>query len=294
LGYINLVVRTKKELNLLTQIDVSNFFKNERPEYVFLAAAKVGGILVNNIKPAQFIYENLMIQSNVIHSSFINNVKRLMFFGSTCIYPKNSCQPISESSLLTGELEKTNEPYAVSKIAGIKMCESYNREFKTDFRSIMPTNLYGINDNFDPNDSHVVAALIKKFHEAKINGSKTVEVWGSGEPMREFMHVDDLADAAVFLMKLDKSIYEKFVSPTSSHINVGTGTDCSIKYLAELIKKITDFKGDIKFDKSKPDGTYRKQVDTKLLTKMGWKSKIELEKGLQETYEWCKEKVFKL
>jgi len=231
LGYINLVVRTKKELNLLTQIDVSNFFKNERPEYVFLAAAKVGGILVNNIKPAQFIYENLMIQSNVIHSSFINNVKRLMFFGSTCIYPKNSCQPISESSLLTGELEKTNEPYAVSKIAGIKMCESYNREFKTDFRSIMPTNLYGINDNFDPNDSHVVAALIKKFHEAKINGSKTVEVWGSGEPMREFMHVDDLADAAVFLMKLDKSIYEKFVSPTSSHINVGTGTDCSINIL---------------------------------------------------------------
>jgi GDP-L-fucose synthase len=274
-GFLNLVYRTRQELNLCIQQDVNTFFENEKPEYVFLAAAKVGGIQANNTYRADFIYENLMVQSNIIHAAYKSKVKKLMFLGSSCIYPKLAPQPLKEEYLLTGELEYTNEPYAIAKIAGIKMCESYHKEYGCNFISVMPTNLYGPNDNYDLNNSHVLPALLRKFHEAKENQASTVTVWGTGNPRREFMHADDMADACVYLMKnYDK---EKFV-------NLGVGTDVSIKELAHLIKEIVGYKGEIVFDATKPDGTPRKLMDVSYLHSLGWVHKINLEQGIKSVY----------
>jgi GDP-L-fucose synthase len=272
-GVNNLILRTSSELDLRNQAAVEYFFASEKPEYVFLAAARVGGILANNTYRADFLYENLMIESNVIHQSYVHKVKKLLFLGSSCIYPKLAPQPLKEEYLLSGYLEETNEPYAIAKIAGIKLCESYRRQYGCDFISAMPTNLYGPNDNYDLNNSHVIPALIRKFHEAKINNSSKVEVWGSGKPLREFMHVDDLADACLFLMENYSD--EDFV-------NIGSNEEISIKDLAQLIKNIVDFKGEIIFDSSKPDGTPRKLMDSGNLKEMGWYSKIALEDGLGE------------
>ena len=285
-NYTNIITASHKDLDLINQDEVFKFFKKERPKHVIIAAAKVGGINANNIYPAEFIYQNLMIQSNVIHASYLNDVEKLLFLGSTCIYPKNAIQPIKESELLNGYLEPTNEPYAIAKIAGIKLCESYNRQFGTDFRSIMPTNLYGINDNFHRNNSHVIPGLIRRFHEAKESNQKEVKVWGSGSAMREFLYVDDMADASVYIINLEKSIYENNTDDMLSHINVGTGKEISIKDLAELIKFITKYKGNIIFDKAKPDGTLRKCIDVSKLNSLGWSSSINLEDGLRKTYEW--------
>ncbi|PIV47019.1 GDP-fucose synthetase [bacterium (Candidatus Gribaldobacteria) CG02_land_8_20_14_3_00_41_15] len=279
LGYTNLILKTKDELNLMDQSAVAGFFASVKPEFVFLAAAKVGGILANNAYPAQFIYENLQIQNNIIHNSYLNSIKKLLFLGSSCIYPKLCPQPMKEEYLLTGLLEPTNEPYAIAKIAGIKMCQSYNRQYGTNFIAVMPTNLYGPNDNFHSDDSHVLPALIKKFHEAKISNSLTVSVWGTGSAKREFLHVDDLAEALLFLMN-------NYNDPQT--INVGTGEDLSIKELAETIKKITGFEGEIIWDKTKPDGTPRKLLDVNCLHKLGWRHKIKLEEGIKNTYEWYK------
>ncbi len=276
-GYNNLITRTRQELDLLDSVAVADFFQKEKPEYIFLAAAKVGGILANNTYPANFIYENLTIQNNIIHNAYLNKAKKLLFLGSSCIYPKFAKQPIKEEYLLTGELEPTNKPYAIAKIAGIIMCESYNRQYKTNFISVMPTNLYGPGDNFDLKASHVLPALIRKFHEAKINNKKEVEVWGTGSPKREFLHVDDLADACIFLM----NNYDD-----SEIVNIGTGKDISIKELAELIKDIVGFKGKIVWDTSKPDGTPRKLLDVSRLHKLGWKHKISLKEGIKMTYKW--------
>lgn len=288
-GYRNFVFRTHQELDLENQAQVHNFFATEKPEYVFLAAAKVGGIHANNTYPAEFIYDNLMVQANVVDASYRNNVKRLLFLGSSCIYPRAVEQPMREDALLTGILEPTNEPYAVAKIAGIKICESYNRQYGTDYRSVMPTNLYGIGDNFHPENSHVIPALIRRFHEAKENKDKEVVVWGSGKPMREFLHVDDMASASVFVMGLEKDIYDNNTQPMLSHINVGTGEDCTIKEMAETVKKVVAFKGELKFDSSKPDGTMRKLMDVSRINSMGWKASISLEDGLKSTYEWYRE-----
>jgi GDP-L-fucose synthase len=277
-GYKNLIVRTSKELDLRNQKKVEDFFISENPEYVFLAAAKVGGIYANNTFPADFIYENLAIQNNVIHQSYLNGVKKLLFLGSSCIYPKYAKQPMKEESLLTGELEPTNEPYAIAKIAGIKMCQSYNRQYGTNYISVMPTNLYGPNDNFDLENSHVLPALIRRFHEAKLNNQKEVQIWGTGTPRREFLHVDDLAEASTYLMM--KNI------ETNDIINIGTGTDITIKELALLIKNVVGFTGEITFDTSKPDGTPRKLLNTNKLAELGWKSKIHLEEGIKHTYNW--------
>lgn len=276
-GYNNLIVRTSRELDLKKQEAVASFFAKEKPGYVFLAAAKVGGILANSTYPAEFIYENLMIQTNVIHQAYLNGVKKLLFLGSSCIYPKFAPQPMKEECLLTGELEPTNEPYAVAKIAGIKMCQSYNRQYGTSFISVMPTNLYGPGDNFDLETSHVLAALIRKFHEAKINNRDYVELWGTGTPKREFLFVDDLADVCLFLMKSYDS---------SEIINIGTGEDLTIKELAELIRKVVGYEGDIKWDSSKPDGTPRKLLDVSKLSNLGWKAKTGLEEGIRKTYDW--------
>jgi GDP-L-fucose synthase len=276
-GYQNLILKEKKDLDLLNQNSVANFFSEEKPEFVFLAAARVGGIEANRTRLADFTYENLQIQNNVIHQSFLNKVKRLIFLGSSCIYPKLSPQPIKEEYLLTGELETTNYGYAIAKIAGVKMCESYKTQYGCDFVPVMPTNLYGINDNFDLNSSHVLPALIRKFHEAKINNLPIVEVWGSGNPKREFLYVDDLAQACVFIMN-NQNIKEL--------INVGTGEDLSIKDLADLIKKITGFSGQIKFDPSKPDGTMRKVLDISKINSFNWKAKTTLEDGIRKVYEW--------
>jgi len=276
-GYNNLVLKTKDELDLMDQSAVALFFKKTKPEYVFLAAAKVGGILANNTYPAQFIYENLQIQNNIIHQSYLNGVKKLLFLGSSCIYPRECPQPIKEEYLLTGPLEPTNEPYALAKIAGLKMCQSYNRQYGTNFISVMPTNLYGPNDNFDLDDSHVLPALIRKFHEGKINSSPTVVVWGTGSPKREFLHIDDLADACVFLMNNYND---------SEIINIGTGVDITIKELAELIKNIIDYKGEINWDTTKLDGTPRKLLDVSKVESLGWRHKIGLETGIKMTYEW--------
>lgn len=276
-GYNNLIVRTSRELDLKKQEAVASFFTEEKPEYVFLAAAKVGGILANSTYPAEFIYENLMIQTNVIHQAYLNGVKKLLFLGSSCIYPKFAPQPMKEECLLTGELEPTNEPYAVAKIAGIKMCQSYNRQYGTSFISVMPTNLYGPGDNFDLETSHVLAALIRKFHEAKINNRDYVELWGTGTPKREFLFVDDLADACLFLMNNYDS---------SEIINIGTGEDLTIKELAELVRKVVGYEGDIKWDSSKPDGTPRKLLDVSKLSNLGWKARTGLEEGIRKTYEW--------
>jgi GDP-L-fucose synthase len=270
-GYSNLLLRTSKELDLRNQAAVENFFASEKPQYVFLAAAKVGGIMANNTYRADFLYENLMIESNVIHQSYVHKVKKLLFLGSSCIYPKLAPQPLKEEHLLSGYLEETNEPYAIAKIAGIKLCESYRRQYGCNFISAMPTNLYGPNDNYDLEKSHVIPALIRKFHEANVNNSASVEVWGSGKPLREFMHVDDLADACLFLM--DKYSQEGFV-------NIGSGEEISIGDLAQLIKRIVDFKGKIIFDSSKPDGTPRKLMDVTKLSQLGWRSKIALAEGL--------------
>ncbi len=272
-GYDNLVLRASSELDLRNQAAVEKFFETEKPEYVFLAAARVGGIMANNTYRADFLYENLMIESNVIHQSYVHKVKKLLFLGSSCIYPKNAPQPLKEEYLLSGYLEETNEPYAIAKIAGIKLCENYRAQYGCNFISAMPTNLYGPNDNYDLNNSHVIPALIRKFHEAKINNSPSVEVWGSGTPLREFLHVDDLADACVFLMK--NYCRNEFV-------NVGVGQDITIRELAERIKKITDFQGEIKWDKSKPNGTPRKLMDVSKLYGLNWRPKILLDAGLRE------------
>jgi GDP-L-fucose synthase len=280
-GFNDFVTRTSSELDLRNQQTVSDFFAKEKPEYVFLAAAKVGGIQANNTYRADFIYENLMIQNNVIHSSYKNGVKKLMFLGSSCIYPKLAPQPLKEDYLLSGYLEDTNEPYAIAKIAGIKMCESYKRQYGCNFISVMPTNLYGPNDNYNLNNSHVLPALIRKFHDAKENKLAHVEMWGTGTPMREFLHADDMADACVYLMKNYSG--EKFV-------NIGTGKDLTIKDLALMIKKIVGYPGEIKHDLTKPDGTPRKLLDVSYLHSLGWKHKIELEDGIKAVYEDFKKK----
>ena len=275
-GYTRLIVRTSKELDLIRQAEVETFFEKEKPEYVFLAAAKVGGILANNTYPADFIYKNIMIQSNIIQASYSNGVRKLLFLGSSCIYPKLAPQPMKEEHLLTGELEPTNEPYAVAKIAGIKMCQSYNRQYGTRYISVMPTNLYGPNDNFDLNNSHVLPALIRKFHEAKLQ-MDSVTIWGTGTPKREFLYIEDLADACLFLM----NNYDG-----SEIVNIGVGEDISIADLALLVKEITGFKGDIVYDRSKPDGTPRKLLDVSRLNSLGWKAKTGLRDGIRKTYEW--------
>jgi len=285
-NFNNLLTISHSELDLTNQSKVGDFFQKERPDYVIIAAAKVGGIAANNNFPADFIYDNIMIQTNIINASFKFNVKRLLFLGSTCIYPKLTEQPIKESALLTGLLEETNEPYAIAKISGIKLCESYNRQHNTDFRSLMPTNLYGENDNFHPENSHVIPALIRRFHEAKINNSDEVIIWGDGTPMREFLYVDDLADASIFVLSLSKEKYFSNVSPSLTHINVGTSIDISILELSKTLKSIIGFNGKIVFDPSKPNGTPRKVVDTSRLSKIGWNHKINLYEGLEKTYRW--------
>lgn len=287
-GFNNVIVRTHKELDLTSQADVDIFFQKERPTYVIIAAAKVGGIFANNNYPADFIYQNLMIQSNIIHSSFLSNVKRLLFLGSTCIYPKAVEQPMREEALLTGLLEPTNEPYAIAKIAGIKLCESYNRQHGTDFRSVMPTNLYGVNDNFHDKNSHVIPALIRRFHEAKINKYKEVTVWGTGNALREFLYVDDMALASIFVLGVEKSLYEDNTKPMLSHINIGSGEEISISALAKMIKNIVGFEGRIVFDDSKPDGPPRKLIDISTISKLGWKSSTDLSEGITKTYDWLK------
>ena len=285
-NFNNLLTISHSELDLTNQSKVGDFFQKERPDYVIIAAAKVGGIAANNNFPADFIYDNIMIQTNIINASFKFNVKRLLFLGSTCIYPKLTEQPIKESALLTGLLEETNEPYAIAKISGIKLCESYNRQHNTDFRSLMPTNLYGENDNFHPENSHVIPALIRRFHEAKINNSDEVIIWGDGTPMREFLYVDDLADASIFVLSLSKEKYFSNVSPSLTHINVGTSIDISILELSKTLKSIIGFNGKIVFDPSRPNGTPRKVVDTSRLSKIGWNHKINLYEGLEKTYRW--------
>ena len=291
LGYRNIITATREELDLTQQSEVSSFFKNNEFDQVYMAAARVGGIYANNTYPAQFIYENLMIEANVIHSAYISGVKKLLFLGSSCIYPKNSKQPMIEGMLLTGILEPTNEPYAISKIAGIKLCESYNREYGTDFRSIMPTNLYGPGDNFHPENSHVIASLIHRFHSAKLDEKSNVLVWGTGKPFREFLHVDDMASAAIHIMNIEKSEYLKNTEPQLSHINVGSGKEYTISDLAMLIAETVDFKGNIKFDEDKPDGTPRKLIDSTLLRSMGWEPQLDLRKGLSGTYNWYLENI---
>jgi GDP-L-fucose synthase len=284
-----IITKERKELNLLDQRDTRNFFKNEKIDQVYLAAAKVGGIYANNTYPAEFIYENLTIQTNVIHSAFLTGVKKLLFLGSSCIYPKDANQPVKEQELLTGKLEPTNEPYAIAKIAGIKICESYNRQYgkshNIDYRSIMPTNLYGPGDNYHPKNSHVIPALINRFHEAKIKNLPYVVIWGTGMPKREFLYVDDMVRAAVFVMNLDKKIYDKQTSPMCSHINVGSGKDLTIKELAETIKEAVGYQGKINFDKTKLDGIPRKFLGIKLISNLGFRPKISLEDGLLKTYK---------
>jgi nucleoside-diphosphate-sugar epimerase len=283
---IQIVTRTSAELDLRNQADVRAFMQSERPDTVILAAAKVGGIHANNTYPADFIYENLMIECNVIHQAFEAGVRRLLQLGSSCIYPRAVAQPMSENALLTGPLEATNEPYAVAKIAGIKLCESYNRQHGTDYRSVMPTNLYGPGDNFHPDNSHVLPALIRRFHEAASSGAEQVTIWGSGSPKREFLHVDDMAEASLYIMDLNPSIYATNTSPMLSHINVGSGEDISILDLAKLVADITGFNGEIVTDLSKPDGTPRKLMDVTRLEEMGWKASIPLKHGVKETYHW--------
>ena len=283
---IELITATRSELDLTDQHQVKDFFAYHKFDQVYLAAAKVGGIHANRSYPADFIYQNLMIQNNIIHSSHENNVIKLLFLGSSCIYPKLSDQPMKEESLLSGHLEATNEPYATAKIAGIKTCESYNRQYNRDYRCVMPTNLYGPNDNFHESNSHVLPSLIRKFHEAKSNDYPSVTLWGSGKPFREFLHVDDMAEASIYIMNLEEDIYKKHTQQMMSHINVGSGNDCTIKEAAEIIANITKYRGEIIWDTSMPDGTYRKLMDVTRLEKLGWSSKISLEEGLYSTYKW--------
>ncbi len=283
---IELVLRDRTQLDLLDSNAVQAFFREEQIDQVYLAAAKVGGIVANNTYPAEFIYQNLMIEANIIHAAHLSGVQKLLFLGSSCIYPKMAKQPMTESELLQGTLEPTNEPYAIAKIAGIKLCESYNRQYGRDYRSVMPTNLYGENDNFHPENSHVIPALLRRFHEAKLNGDAEVVVWGSGKPMREFLYVDDMAAASVHVMELDSATYQANTQSMLSHINVGTGVDCTIRELAETMAKVVGFTGQVVFDSSKPDGTPRKLLDVSRLADLGWRYSIELEQGLAKTYQW--------
>ncbi len=281
-----ILTQTHDQLDLTDQADVGAFMVAHKPDAVILAAAKVGGIHANNTYPAEFIYENLMIQANVIHQAFRAGVENLLFLGSSCIYPKLAPQPMREDALLTGVLEPTNEPYAIAKIAGIKLCESYNRQYGTDYRSVMPTNLYGPGDNFHPENSHVVPALLRRFHEAKLRGDNEVVVWGSGTPMREFLYVEDMAEASLFVANLDRATYQANTDPMLSHINVGTGTDVTIRELAETISQVVGFTGALTFDATKPDGTPRKLMDVSRLKAMGWTYKVDLREGLERSYAW--------
>ena len=285
-GQDDLITRTSAELDLTDQRAVQGFFQAEQPDAVILAAARVGGIVANNSYPAQFIYENLMIECNVIHAAYQAGVQTLLQLGSSCIYPREAPQPMAENALLTGPLEPTNEPYAIAKIAGIKLCESYNRQYGTDYRSVMPTNLYGPGDNFHPENSHVLPALIRRFHTAAQEGADDVVVWGSGKPMREFLHVDDMAAASLFVMDLDAKAYATETTPMLSHINVGSGRDVTIRALAETVARVTGFTGHIRFDASKPDGAPRKLMDVSRLARLGWRASIGLEQGIRDTYDW--------
>ncbi|MEZ9140960.1 MULTISPECIES: GDP-L-fucose synthase family protein [unclassified Shewanella] len=280
------VVRSRSELDLTNQQAVRDFFEIEKIDQVYLAAAKVGGIVANNTYPAEFIYENLTIQNNIIHAAHANDVQDLLFLGSSCIYPKLAEQPMTETALLTGTLEETNEPYAIAKIAGIKMCESFNRQYGRNYRSVMPTNLYGENDNFHPQNSHVIPALIRRFHEAKLTNQPKVIAWGTGKPMREFLHVDDMAAASIYVMNLDQAIYEANTEPMLSHINVGTGVDCTIRELVETVANVVGFTGEIEFDVTKPDGAPRKLMNVDRLKALGWSHSVSLKDGLVSTYEW--------
>lgn len=283
---VQLITQTRTELDLINQQAVSDFFAANNIDEVYLAAAKVGGIHANNTYPAEFIYENLMIEANIINAAHANDVQKLLFLGSSCIYPKLAEQPMTEKALLTGTLEETNEPYAIAKIAGIKLCESYNRQYGRDYRSVMPTNLYGPNDNFHPENSHVIPALLRRFYEAAQRGDSEVVAWGSGTPMREFLHVDDMAAASVHVMELDNETYQANTQSMLSHINVGTGEDCTIRELVETVAKVTGFKGSIKWDTSKPDGAPRKLMDVSRLHALGWKHTYNLEQGLQHAFDW--------
>ena len=286
LGYRNIVTATRDQVDLRRQSEVEDFFRDQPVDQVYLAAAKVGGIHANNTFPAEFIYENLMVQANVIHAAHVAGVHKLLFLGSSCIYPKLAAQPMAEDTLLTGVLEPTNEPYAIAKIAGIKLCESYNRQYGRDYRSVMPTNLYGPNDNFHHENSHVIPALLRRFHDAVESGAAELVVWGSGTPKREFLHVDDMAAASVHVMELDHATYASNTRPMLSHINVGTGVDCTIRELAETIARVTGFTGRLVFDASKPDGAPRKLLDVSRLHSLGWKAGIGLEDGLRHAYQW--------
>lgn len=285
-GYTNIIYADRRELDLTNQSAVNAYFASKNVGQVYLAAAKVGGIHANNEFPADFIYENLMIQANVISAAHAYGVQKLLFLGSSCIYPRLATQPMRESALLTGELEPTNEPYAIAKIAGIKLCESYNRQYNRDYRCVMPTNLYGPNDNYHPSNSHVIPALMRRFHEAVCHGDKEVIIWGSGEPKREFLHVDDMASASIYVMELSREVYQNNTEPMNSHINVGTGSDCSIRELAETIANIAGFTGELIFDRSKPDGAPRKLMDVTRLKKLGWQASIDLTDGLSDAYDW--------
>ncbi len=286
IGIQDIITRTHAELDLCDQKAVRAFMKTEKPDYVVLAAAKVGGIHANKEYPAEFIYQNMMIEANVVHEAFSVGINNLLFLGSSCIYPKFSNQPMNESELLTGVLEETNEPYAVAKIAGIKLCESYNRQYGTDYRSVMPTNLYGPGDNYHGMNSHVVPAMIKRFHEAKLNNLKSVEVWGTGKVMREFLHVDDMAAACLFIMQLGKEVYLKNTGSRLSHINIGTGVDVTIAELAQLVKEVVGMKSDLFFDVDKPEGTPRKLLDVSRINAMGWEAEIDLKSGLENAYQY--------
>ncbi len=289
-----IITAERRDLDLTNQHSVNHFFQSHQIDQVYLAAAKVGGIHANNEYPAEFIYQNLMIEANIIHAAHQNDIQKLLFLGSSCIYPKNAEQPMKEEALLTGILESTNEPYAIAKIAGIKLCESYNRQYGRDYRSVMPTNLYGENDNFHPENSHVIPALIRRFHEAKVNGDKQVTAWGSGKPMREFLHVDDMAEASVFVMNLDINKYRQHTQPMLSHINVGTGIDCTIRELVETVADVIEYQGKIVFDVTKPDGTARKLMDVSKLRALGWKANTPLANGLKKTYKWFLDQQDKL
>jgi len=291
LGYANILTAGREELNLLDQAAVQAYFQIHKVDQVYLAAAKVGGIHANNTYPADFIYENLMIEANIVHAAHMSGVQKLLFLGSSCIYPKHAEQPMKEEALLTGILEPTNEPYAIAKIAGIKLCESYNRQHGRDYRSVMPTNLYGPHDNYHPQNSHVIPALLRRFHEAVQRGDEEVVIWGSGKPMREFLHVDDMAAASVHVMELDDASYRDNTQPMLSHINVGTGVDCTILELAETVAKVTGFTGRLSFDASKPDGAPRKLMDVSRLKALGWQADIGLEDGLRDAYGWYVENV---
>ena len=283
---VEIITRNRDELDLLSQAEVTEFFQTEKIDQVYLAAAKVGGIHANNEYPAEFIYQNLMIETNIIHQAYVAGVKQLLFLGSSCIYPKMATQPMTEGALLQGSLEPTNEPYAIAKIAGIKLCESYNRQYDVDYRSVMPTNLYGENDNFHPENSHVIPALMRRMHEAKLAGDSEMVVWGTGRPMREFLHVDNMAEASIHVMNTDKDTYQSNTQAMLSHINVGTGVDCTIRELVETMANVIGFEGELVFDSSKPDGTPRKLMDVSRLKSLGWQATISLEQGLAMTYDW--------